>query len=237
MMANFLPPPDNPHVRVVGSFAELVGARFGGEVNALCWTRSLAGDFGEIVERLDPGEGITPVTVAALDALHLSERGRAARDVLRADLALLREHGLAPSLDCIRSYPRDAADAAVPVHVYSFHADRAPVDADTFLCTYHGAPSEALRNEDALRRIDDPATRAALRREYGGEDDEGFREFLREQCYDLHYAARPGAQPYSFGVAHLWRIAIAHPGSPVSPCVHRAPENRPGDAPRLLLIS
>ena len=36
---------------------------------------------------------------------------------------------------------------------------------------------------------------------------------------------------------HLWRIAVDYPGSPVPPCVHRAPETRPGRPPRLLLIS
>jgi hypothetical protein len=94
-----------------------------------------------------------------------------------------------------------------------------------------------LRNEDALRRVDDPATRAALLRLYGGEDNAGFGEFLRENCYDLHYAPVPGAQPYSFGVGHLWRIACDWPGSPVPPCIHRAPVTTPGEAARLLLIS
>lgn len=236
-MGLFVPPPGHRCIRVVASFAELVGTPFAGEVNALCWPRAPAGDFGEIVAQLGDGDGITSLDDARLRSLRLSQAGRSARDGLLADLQLLRAHGLAPALDCIRAYPRDAADATVPVHVYSFHADRAPVAADTFLCTYHGAPSEGLRNEDARRRVDDPATRAALLQEYGGADDAGFREFLRENCYDLHYAARPGAVPYSFGVGHLWRIAIAYPGSPVPPCVHRAPENRPGDPPRLLLIS
>jgi hypothetical protein len=46
-----------------------------------------------------------------------------------------------------------------------------------------------------------------------------------------------GAQPFSFGLGHVWRIACEHPGSPVPPCIHRAPETAPGQPPRLLLIS
>lgn len=138
-------------------------------------------------------------------------------------------------LNCIHGYPRDEAPGPIPTDVFSFHADSAPVPADTWLCTYHGACSEGLRNEDAQRRIDDPATRAALLEQFGGADDAGFREFLHENCYDLHYAAKRGAQPYAFGQFNLWRIAVEYPGSPVAPCIHRAPATVPGE-PRLLLI-
>ena len=233
-----IPPavPGNPRIRVVGSFDELVATPLAGGVNALCWPRTLAGDFGEVVAALGAGEGIEPVDEARLGALALSDAGRAARDVLLADLRLLRDRGLAPELNCIHAYPRDEDDAIVPVDVLSFHADRAPVEAATCLCTYHGAPSEALPNEDCRRKIDVPAIRAGLLRAYGGADDEGFAEFLREHCYDLHYAPAPGAQPWSFGRHHLWRIAVEWPGSPVPPCVHRAPAQLPGH-PRLLLIS
>ncbi len=41
----------------------------------------------------------------------------------------------------------------------------------------------------------------------------------------------------SFGLGNLWRIAVDYPGSPVPPCIHRAPITRPGRPPRLLLIS
>jgi hypothetical protein len=223
-------------VRFVDSFNALRDTPFAGGVNALCWPRALAGDFGEVVAQLGVGEGIDRLDERRLQALVLSPAGRLAREVLLADLRLLRDHGLAPELNCIHAYPRDDAEAAVPTDVLSFHADSAPVEAATWLCTYHGAPSEGLANEEAARRVDLPATRAALLRAYGGADDEGFREFLHEHCYDLHYAPAPGAQPYSFGVGHLWRIAVDWPGSPVPPCVHRAPAQAPGQ-PRLLLIS
>lgn len=230
------PPPDLPCIKVVRSFAELVATPFAHGVNALCWPRALPGDFGEVVAKLGPGEEIITLDAARLNALALSEAGRVARDLMLADLQLLAAQDLAPVLNCIHGYPRDDAAATVPTDVFSFHADSAPVEAATWLCTYHGAPSEGLRNEDALRRVDVAATRTALLREYGGADDAGFRDYLRENCYDLHYAAAPAARPYSFGVGHLWRIAVDWPGSPVPPCVHRAPATVPGQ-PRLLLIS
>lgn len=230
-------PTVHPRVQRVGSFEELATTPFAGAVNALCWERALAGDFGEVVQQLGATEGIATLDVARLRALQLSAAGRLAVDVLLADLRLLRDRDLDPVLNCIRNYPRDEEAGVVITDVYSFHADSAPVRADTWLCTYHGAASEGLPNEDAQRRVDIPATRAALLERYGGQDDDGFRAYLAENCYDLHYAPNPDARPYCFGVGHLWRIAVEYPGSPVPPCIHRAPENRPGDPPRLLLIS
>jgi hypothetical protein len=94
-----------------------------------------------------------------------------------------------------------------------------------------------LSNEEALRRVDVPETRAELLRMHGGADDEAFAEFLNDHCYDLHYTALPGARPFAFGQWNLWRIATLYPGCPVPPCIHRAPDPVPGAAPRLLLIS
>ena len=82
-----------------------------------------------------------------------------------------------------------------------------------------------------------PETRAELLRLFGGKDDADFREYLKENYYDLHWAPLPGAVPFSFGIGNLWRIAVDWPGSPVPPCIHRAPGTLPGEAPRLLLIS
>lgn len=226
-------------IRTVSGFAELLTTPMVEGVNALCWPRVLVGNFSEVVAKLDPGEGITNLDEARLHALDLSDAGKAAVAVMLEDLRLLREQGLAPELNCITAYPRDDESGVVATDVYSFHADSAPVLADTWLCTYHGAPSEGLPNEEALRKVDDPVIRAALLEEFGGVDAEGeeFREFLRDCCYDLHYAPKPGAQPWSFGVGNLWRVATDSPESPVPPCIHRAPENRPGDPVRLLLIS
>jgi hypothetical protein len=167
----------------------------------------------------------------------LTAAGRAAVAVLLDDLRLLREIHRDPVLNLIHGYPRDEDGGPVPTDVFSFHADSAPIAADTWLCTYHGPPSEGLRNEDAIRKVDIPEIRAELLKIFGGEDDAAFAEFLHENCYDLHYAALLNAQPYSFGLGDLWRIACDFPDSPVPPCIHRAPMTQPGDPPRLLLIS
>lgn len=232
-------PPDfsHPCVRIVGSFEELVSTPFAGEVNALCWPRELAGDFDEIARVVGTLDEITTVDDESLMELPLSPAGRAARAVLLADQRLLRDTGLDPSLDLIPAYPREAAPGPVPIDVYDWHADSATTLADTFLCSYTVAASEGVANREAVRRIDIPETRAALLRMYGGADDAGFAAWCAERCYDLHYAALPHARPFSFGFGNLWRIATQCPGSPVPPCIHRAPATTAGRPPRLLLIS
>jgi hypothetical protein len=228
---------ENPRIRRVGSFLELLAIPFADGVNALCWERTLPGDFSEVVDLLGVGEGITTLDESLLRSLPVSAAGRVAIDVLLADQQLLRAHDLDPALNCIIGYPRDEDPGPVATDVFSFHADSAPVPAATWLCTYHGAASEGLRNEEAQRRVDIPATRAELLARFGGADDADFQEYLRENCYDLHYAPLPSARPFSFGLGNLWRIAIAYPGCPVPPCIHRAPATPPGAPPRLLLIS
>jgi hypothetical protein len=227
----------HPNVRLVHSFAELVSTPFSGEINALCWPRQLAGDFDEITARLGPLEEITSLDEDDLRGLALSPAGRTARQTLIEDLSLLRAHGLAPTLDCIPAYPRDDGTGPVPTDVYSFHADSANTLADTYLCSYTEAASEGLATAEARACADIPELRAELLRRHGGADDETFAAYLTEHFFDLHYEAAPHAVPYSFGLGNLWRIATACPGSPVPPCVHRAPQTRAGQAPRLLLIS
>ena len=235
-MTPFTLPPGYARIRVVGSFHELVSTPFGGGVNALCWQRTLAGDFGDVVERLGAGEGVTILDDARLRSLPVSAAGRAAIDILLEDQRLLRERDLDPVLNCINGYPRDEDAGPVSTDVFSFHADSATVETDTWLCTYHGPASEGLRNDEARRRVDIPETRTELLRRFGGEDDGGFLEYLGEHCYDLHYAPVPHARPFSLGTGNLWRIATDWPGSPVPACIHRAPGTVRGE-PRLLLIS
>lgn len=206
-------------------------------MNALCWPRQLRGDFQEVIDQLGVDDGMTTIGDDDLRALVLSPAGCLAREVLLADQALLRGQGLEPILDCITGYPRDVTVGPVPTDVYSFHTDSATVPADTFLCTYIGRSSQGLANDMAVRRVDVTETRAQLLELYGGADDAEFAAYLNENCFDLHYSPRPGAQPYSFGTGNLWRIAIACPDRFVLPCIHRAPVTLPGDPPRLLLIS
>jgi hypothetical protein len=232
-----IPAPRSHRIQIVSSFHELIATPFQGDINALCWSRHLPGDFQAILDQLPANDGITSIADDDLHALRLSPAGDVARKVLLADQALLRGHGLAPSLDCIAGYAEDGAAGPIPTDVYSFHVDSAPVAADTYLCTYIGSSSEGLANEAAVRRVDVPDTRAQLLQSYGGADDAEFAAYLSDHCFDLHYLPQPGAQPYTFGVRNLWRIAIAYPGCPVLPCIHRAPPRLPGAPARLLLIS
>ena len=235
--SSFPLPLDYARFRRVHSLDELVTTPFADGVHALCWPRTLPGDFRAVLAALGPGEGIVTVDLDDLADLSLSEAGKLARDLLLADQQTLRAHGLQPSLDRVHGSEREAPEGLFHTDVSSFHVDTATVPADTYLCTYVGATSEALRHEETVRRVDLPATRAELLALYGGPDDAGFIGYLSENFYDLHYVPLPGAHPFSFGLGNLWRIAIDYPGSPVPPCVHRAPLTLPGQAPRLLLIS
>ncbi len=234
-------PPVHPHenarIRVVGSFHELLETPFANGVNALCWPRVLPGDFGEVVKLIGPGQGIVPIDENLLGSLPLSKAGRVAAEIMLEDQRLLREHGLEPELNCIHGYQPDDADGPVATDVFSFHADSATDETHTWLCTYHGFPSEGVANEEVSRRVDIPEIREELLRLHGGPDDGRFLEFLSDHCYDLHYSLSPQARPWSFGIGNLWRIATDWPGSPVPPCIHRAPATREEDPVRLLLIS
>lgn len=235
-MKPFTLPHDYARIKEVGSFEELAATSFDAGVNALCWRRPLIGDFAEVVGLLDAEKGITSVDGQQLKSLSLSAAGRAAVKMLLKDLRLLQDLERGPEINLINGYARDENPGPVATDVLSFHADSAPVEADTWLCTYHGAPSEGLRNEEATRRVDMAATRAELLAIYGGPDDGGFLEFLEDGFYDLHYAAAEQARPFSFGLGNLWRIAVDWPGSPVPPCIHRAPHTLPGDPVRLMMI-
>ena len=236
-MSAFTPPPGYPRIKVVRGLDELVGTSFADGVNALCWPRNLPGDFRAVVEALEAGEGIVTVDESHLRNLPLNDAGKTARDILLADQQMLRACDLQPNLDCVYGSVREEPEGLFHTDVYSWHIDTATVPADTYLCTYAGATSEGLRNDEAVRRVDMPETCAELLRLYGGQDDAGFLEYLAENFYDLHYAPLPRAQPFSFEMGNLWRIAIACPNSPVPPCVHRAPLTLPGQPARLLLIS
>jgi hypothetical protein len=226
--------PAGQSMHCVTNFEALVSTPFHGATNAICWNRTLTGDFGEIAKKVELNENITVLEPEQLCALQLSEQGQLARAIILHDLKLLTAHGAAPILNIIKCYDRDDAAPFFPTDVYSFHADRSPVPTDTFLCTYYGEPSEILPNAQAQQKVLVPEIREELKKLYGGAD-EGFESFLSEHFFDLHYQAAPGAQPVSLGTGNLWRLATDHPGSPVPPCVHRAPMEKPGQ-PRLLLI-
>lgn len=228
--------PNHPRIRLVASFEELIATPFRDGVNAMCWPRTLDGDFGEVVARLGLEQGITTLDAEILHSLPLSAAGQAAVEAMLADHHLLTEHGLEPVLNEINGYVQPEETGPVRTDVCSWHVDSATCEADTWLCTYHGASSEGLPNEQAIRRVAVPETRALLLKAYGGVDDADFLEWLSDHYYDLHYAPLPEAVPYTFGIGHLWRVATLHEGCAVPPCIHRAPDPVPGQM-RLLLIS
>lgn len=225
---------DNPQVGVVSTFSELINTRFHDDINAMCWYRNLDGDFKEIVSKLQLKENITEVSAEDLLALQLSEKGNVAREIILNDLQLLTDFGASPSLNLLKSYDRDEEFDFISTDVYSYHVDRSPIGTDTFLCTYYGAASDILPNEQAIQKIQVPETREKLKELHNGPEEE-FDDFLKEYFFDLHYQPKPNAKPTNLGIGHLWRLAVDHPDQEVLPCVHRAPVENEGEY-RLLLI-
>ena len=221
-------------IQYVSNFQDLVSTPFQGDINAICWTRSLSGDFAEIVRKLAPKENLCELEVEDLLALALSDEGKLARDILIQDMKLLETHGASPILNIITCYEREDGDVFFPTDVYSFHVDRSPIPADTFLCTYYGASSDILANADAEQKVLVPEIREALKKIFDG-SAEDFDSFLVEHFFDLHYRAKTNAVPINLGVGQLWRLAVDHPESTVLPCIHRAPKEKDGEL-RLLLI-
>lgn len=225
---------DNPQVRVVSTFSELVYSDFLGEANAICWSRNLSGDFKEIVAKLDLKGNMTEVSVEDLLALQLSEQGHVAREIILKDMQLLTDYGASPSLNLLKCYERDDEFDFISTDVYSYHVDRSPIETDTFLCTYHGAASEILPNDQVEQKILIPEVREQLKQLHDGPETE-FEAFLEEYFFDLHYRAKADAKPVNLGTGNLWRLAVDHPAQQVLPCVHRAPVENDGEY-RLLLI-
>lgn len=228
------PSPAEHPIHCVTNFQDLVATPFRGAMNAICWARTLSGDFAEIVNKATLHENITVLDPEQLAELALTEQGQLARDILLNDLELLKAHGAAPTLNLIKCYNSDDDYPFFPTDVYSFHADQSPVPTDTFLCTYHGEPSEILPNAQAIKKVLVPEIREELKKLYHG-PAEGFDSFLQEHFFDLHYGAAPAAMPINLGRGNLWRLAVDYPGSPALPCVHRAPREKDGQI-RLLLI-
>jgi len=225
---------ENPQIRVVNSFLELVNTKFQGLNNAMCWQRDLSGDFKEIATKLSLEENITEISIEDLMALNLSENGNLARKTILNDMALLTEFGASPSLNLLKCYECDDELDFISTDVYSFHVDRSPIETDTFLCTYHGAASDIVSNDQVEQKVRIPEIREKLKELHNGSEAE-FDQFLEEYFFDLHYEPKPNAEPVNLGLGHLWRLAVDHPTQNVLPCVHRAPKENDGEY-RLLLI-
>jgi hypothetical protein len=225
---------ENNPIAKVSSFEDLVEIEFKGITNAFCWHRNLEGDFAAIVTQLQLKENITEILLEDLVALQLSEEGNKAREIILNDLRLLTDFGASPSLNLLKCYDRDDEFDFIATDVYSYHVDRSPIATDTFLCTYHGAASDIIPNDQAEQKILIPEIRKKLEALHEGPSEE-FEDFLKENYFDLHYQAKPNAQPINLGNGHLWRLAVDHPKQQVLPCIHRAPVENEGEF-RLLLI-
>ena len=154
---------DNDQIGTVATFSELVQTEFKGKQNALCWYRNLEGDFKEIVRQLQLKENMTEVSPEDLLALQLSEMGNKARAIILEDLRVLTDFGASPSLNLLKCYERDDAFDFIATDVYSYHVDRSPIATDTFLCTYHGAASDIIANDQAEQKILIPEIREKLK--------------------------------------------------------------------------
>jgi len=225
---------DNNQIRVVSTFSELVNTNFQGTVNAVCWERNIVGDFKEIVSKLQLKDNITEVHPEDLSVLQLTENGCIAREIILNDLQLLTDIGALPSLNLLKNYERDDEFDFISTDVYSFHVDRSPIGTSTFLCTYYGASSDILPNDQATQKILIPEIREKLK-ELHDDPDVDFEAFLKENYFDLHYQPKPNAQTTNLGLGHLWRLSVDHPEQQFLPCIHRAPMENDGEY-RLLLI-
>jgi hypothetical protein len=225
---------DNNQIGVVSTFSELINTNFQGAMNAICWSRNLDGNFKEIVSKLKLKENVTEVSIEDLLALNLSEKGYLAREIILNDLRLLADFGAMPSLNLLKCYERDEELDFLSTDVYSYHIDRSPIATDTFLCTYHGAASDILPNNQVEQKILIPEIREKLKKLHQGPEEE-FETFLKDCFFDLHYQPKPNAEPINLGSGYLWRLAVDHPSQQVLPCVHRAPVENDGEY-RLLLI-
>jgi hypothetical protein len=222
------------NIKLVSSFQELVAPQFKNKTNAICWKRNLNGNFQEIVSKINPTDNITEINDEILLKLNLSPLGQLARETILNDFNLLKKHGARPNLNIIKSYDRDNENSIILTDVYSFHVDSSPVPTDTFLCTYFGAASEILPNDQAIQKVLIPSIRNELLKQYGI-NKEGFELYLSENFYDLHYKAKANANIINLGLGNMWRLATAHPKSKVLPCIHRAPKEKDGEY-RLMII-
>ena len=123
------------------------------------------------------------------------------------NLRLLTDFGASPSLNVLKCYDRDDEFDFISTDVYSFHVDRSPIATDTFLCTYYGAATDIIPNEQAEQKVLIPEIQKKLAALHNGPSEE-FEDFLKEHYFDLDYQPQPYSVPVSIGLGHLWRLAV-----------------------------
>ncbi len=188
-------PLDYPNIQQVNSFEELSETPFERGLNALCWPRVLAGNFGQVVDELGrSNDGVVKIDERMLARLALAADGKLAAEAMRTDLQRLRELDLEPELNCITAYPRDPG--TVPTDVYSFHVDEAPIE-NRHLVVYLLWTRErrVAQHDQALACLEIEALKNALWQQFRGSDATAFDTYVKEHSYHLHYRAKPGARP------------------------------------------
>ena len=123
-------------IKQVASFEELITTDFAFSMNAICWERTLEGDFSEIVNKLTDIDTTIQIDEEQLTQLLLSPKGQIARKTLLEDYQQLKAIGASPELNVLKDYERDEDFVVFPTDVYSFHVDRSTISAATYLCTY-----------------------------------------------------------------------------------------------------
>ena len=105
-------------IQCVTNFKDLVSVPFDGVMNAVCWARTLTGDFSEIIKKVALHENMLVLEPEELCELTLSAQGQLARKILLNDLEQLKAHGASPILNLIRCYERDDAYPFFSTDVY-----------------------------------------------------------------------------------------------------------------------
>ena len=221
-------------IEIVKSFEDFISKPFHDEVNAIGLLRNTEANFKEIVDKFLTEEDIIEISIADLDLLELSDSGVKAKNMIKDDYNNLLEAGCQPTLNLINKYMKDDEFDFISTDVYSFHVDRSPIPTSTILCTYYGASSDIISNDEVVQKILVPEIRKNLNQLYD-ENDGSFEDFLEDNFFDLHYQELPNANPINLGNINIWRLAVDNPYQNVKPCVHRAPIENINE-PRLLLI-
>lgn len=232
----FIPPQysQSEQIGVVDSFYNLLHQPFKGKINAYGFLRQFDANFREIIEVLNNENLIVDIAIDDLKQLTLSPSGEMAKQIIIEDFQRLQDFGAQPNLNIINSYPKDDEFDFISTDVYSFHVDRSPIPTSTILCTYFGASSDIIANNQVVQKIKVPTIREQLKSTFNLSEDE-IEIFAVENYFDMHFHLLSEAKPINLGNHHIWRLAVDHPNQQVLPCVHRAPTENV-DEPRLLLI-
>lgn len=222
-------PANYKRIKVVGSLSELFNEQFGGPdgVNAVLLPRALSHDFNALAHHLAQTEYIKNFQPnryeGSLYPYFNDPRLRACKKYMKPDMAAAVDAILQDMDDAcgkrMRPELRIVGDSQYRTGAFDVwhHDDVASFDSmmGRFMCCYNAPVTEGVRNEDALP-VDYKNALAPVN----------------------HYSLREGAETFSFQPGDLWRqLSTPNLKHVAPPYIHRAPERKAGDAPRLLLVA